>query len=157
MNIQNLQLSNFKAQIGSFRAVMCLDYGEKRIGVAVSDLMLMTANPVEIITHQSNAKTIERLKQLIEEKEVGGIVLGLPLQMDGSEGERAFKTKAFAEKLTKEINIPIEFWDERMSSSAVERMLVKDLDMTRKKRKKCLDSGAASFILQGFLDAISSL
>lgn len=157
MDIKILQLSNFKAQIGSFRAVMCLDYGEKRIGVAVSDLILMTANPVEIITHQSNAKTFARLKELIEEKEVGGIVLGLPLQMDGSEGERAQKTRAFAEKLSKEIDLPIEFWDERMSSSAVERMLVKDLDMTRKKRKKVLDSGAASFILQGFLDAISSL
>ena len=91
---------------------------------------------------------------LIEKEEVGGIVLGLPVEMDGTQGKRAQATKAFASNLLREIDLPILLWDERLSTVAVERMLIGEADMTRKRRAEVVDRAAAAFILQGVLEAL---
>ncbi len=97
------------------------------------------------------------IRKIIEEKEIGGIVYGLPLQMNGEEGETAAKVRDFAEKIYAEIPLPYMFWDERLSSSAMENFLIKEVDMNRKRRKEVLDASAASYILQGALDAMKYL
>lgn len=149
-----LNVSEFKQQLKPYQAVIGFDYGAKRLGVAVSDLLLTVASSYKII-YRSNWETdLAEIKRIISEKEVGGIVFGLPLQMNGEEGEIAQEVRRFAEKLEKEVNLPIAFWDERLSSSAMENFLIKEVDMSRAKRKKVLDASAASYILQGFLDAL---
>lgn len=149
-----LNVSEFKQQLKPYQAVIGFDYGAKRLGVAVSDLLLTVASSYKII-YRSNWETdLAEIKGIISEKEVGGIVFGLPLQMNGEEGEIAQEVRRFAEKLEKEVNLPIAFWDERLSSSAMENFLIKEVDMSRSKRKKVLDASAASYILQGFLDAL---
>ena len=149
MNIQEL-----KNKLPRYKSILGFDYGEKRLGVAVSDLLLMTANPVTIIQRSSIEKDIEKIKEIIKEKEVGAIVYGLPLQMDGTEGDTAVAVRKFAEELEKQLNLPYIFWDERLSSRAVESFLIKEIDLSRNKRKQVLDSSAAAYILQGVLDAL---
>ena len=133
---------------------MAFDYGEKRLGMAVSDLLLMTANPLPIIYRKSFEQDIVQIKKIVEQKEVGALVYGLPLQMDGSEGTTAAAAREFALKVAEQISLPYLFWDERLSSKAVESFLIKEVDMSRAKRKQVLDSSAASYILQGVLDAL---
>lgn len=149
-----MNIKEFKASLPAYRALIGFDYGAKRLGVAVSDLLLTVATSYKIIQRESFAKDLAEIKKIIAEKEVGGIVFGLPLQMNGEEGEIAKEVRHFAEKLSKEINLPIFFWDERLSSSAMENFLIKEVDMSRGKRKKVLDSSAAAYILQGVLDAL---
>lgn len=134
---------------------MGFDYGSKRLGVAVSDLLLMVATPYSIIQRCSFEKDIAEIQKIIKEKEVGALVFGLPLQMNGEEGEIAQEVRKFAAKLGQVVPLPIFFWDERLSSSAMENFLIKEVDMSRGKRKKTLDSSAAGYILQGVLDALS--
>ena len=152
-----MELKDLKAQLPKGRSILAFDYGEKRLGVAVSDLLLMTANPVKIIYRSSFEKDIIQIKQIIEEKEVGAIIYGLPLQMDGSEGKTTEMVKEFAQKIAKSINLPYAFWDERLSSRAVENFFIKEIDMSRSKRKETLDSSAAAYILQGVLDSLTYL
>ena len=149
-----MNIKEFKASLPAYRALIGFDYGAKRLGVAVSDLLLTVATSYKIIQRESFAKDLAEIKKIITEKEVGGIVFGLPLQMNGEEGEIAKEVRHFAEKLSKEIDLPIFFWDERLSSSAIENFLIKEVDMSRGKRKKVLDSSAAAYILQGVLDAL---
>ena len=149
-----MNIKEFKASLPAYRALIGFDYGAKRLGVAVSDLLLTVATSYKIIQRESFAKDLAEIKKIIAEKEVGGIVFGLPLQMNGEEGEIAKEVRHFAEKLSNEINLPIFFWDERLSSSAMENFLIKEVDMSRGKRKKVLDSSAAAYILQGVLDAL---
>ncbi len=149
-----MNIKEFKASLPAYRALIGFDYGAKRLGVAVSDLLLTVATSYKIIQRESFAKDLAEIKKIIAEKEIGGIVFGLPLQMNGEEGEIAKEVRHFAEKLNKEINLPIFFWDERLSSSAMENFLIKEVDMSRGKRKKVLDSSAAAYILQGVLDAL---
>lgn len=136
---------------------MGFDFGVKRLGVAVSDLMRMVATPHSIIERISFKKDIEQIKKIVEEKQIGGFVYGLPKQMDGSEGQTAEMVRAFALKIAEQINLPYIFWDERLSSKAVENVLIGEADMSRKKRKKVLDSSAAAYILQGALDMMSRI
>ena len=117
----------------------------------------MTANPVKIIYRSTFDKDIAQIKQIIEEKEVGAIVYGLPLQMDGSEGKTTEMVKIFADKVARHIDLPYAFWDERLSSRAVENFLIKEVDMSRSKRKETLDASAAAYILQGVLDSLQYL
>ena len=149
MNIREL-----KQQLPSYRSILGFDYGEKRLGVAVSDLLLMTANPVTIIQRSTLDKDIEKIKEIIQDKSVGDIVYGLPLQMNGMEGDTAASVRKFAEEIAKKIDLPYIFWDERLSSRAVETFLIKEVDLSRNKRKQVLDSSAAAYILQGVLDAL---
>jgi len=130
-----------------------LDLGTKTIGVAVSDGMRYSATPLETIARTKFTADAERLKQLIAENRAVGIVLGLPLNMDGSEGPRAQSTRAFARNLARLIEIPIAFWDERLSTSAVTRTLI-EADVRRDKRAEVVDKLAASYILQGALERL---
>ena len=133
-----------------------LDLGTKTIGIAVSDGMLSVASSLETIKRTKFGKDVERLKVLVQENGVFGFVLGLPLNMDGSEGPRAQATRAFARNLAPLMDIPVVFWDERLSTVAAERVMI-EADMSRKKRAEKIDAAAASFILQGVLDRIQNL
>lgn len=147
-------LIQFKQQLKKYRAIIGFDYGSKRLGIAVSDLMLTVATPYMILQRSDFEKDIITIEKIIKEKEIGAIVYGLPLQMNGEEGIIAAEVRHFAEKINQELNLPYFFWDERLSSSAVENFLIKEVDLSRAKRKKVLDSSAASYILQGVLDAL---
>jgi putative Holliday junction resolvase len=150
-----MQIDEFKKQLKPYKAILGFDYGSKRLGVAVSDLMRNIASSYKIIYRNSWEQDIKEIKKIIEEKEICAIIYGLPLQMNGEEGEIAKEVRSFAEKIYNEIPLPYTFWDERLSSSAVEKFLIKEVDLSRQKRKKVLDSSAASYILQGALDAIN--
>lgn len=149
-----MDLREFKQLLPPRRAILGFDYGSKRLGVAVSDLMLMIATSQKTIFRSDNAADLEAIKKVITDKEVGAIVYGLPLQMNGSEGETAAEVRKFAQKLAQEIKLPYTFWDERLSSRAMENFLIKEIDMSRSKRKEVLDSSSAAYILQGLLDAL---
>lgn len=131
-----------------------LDLGTKTIGVAISDGMRYSATPLETIARTRFTKDAERIMALVSENGVVGIVLGLPLNMDGTEGPRAQSTRAFARNLANKVSVPIAFWDERLSTSAVERMMVEEADMRRDKRAAVVDKLAASYILQGALERL---
>lgn len=149
-----MDIREFKNSLKPYKSLIGFDYGSKRLGVAVSDLLLMVATSYKIIYRDSFEKDLAEIKNIIREKEVGGMVFGLPLQMSGEEGDMAKEVRAFADKLAKEIDLPVFFWDERLSSSAMENFLIKEVDMSRSKRKKVLDSSAAAYILQGVLDGL---
>lgn len=132
-----------------------LDIGEKTIGLAVSDSGQSVASPLETIRRNKFAKDMERLKEIIAERKVGALVLGLPINMDGSEGPRCQSVRQFARNLGSlaGIALPLAFWDERLSTRAVERFLIDEQDMTRMRRAEVIDKLAAAYILQGALDA----
>ena len=132
-----------------------LDIGEKTIGLAVSDSGQSVASPLETIRRSKFAKDMERLKEIIAERKVGALVLGLPINMDGSEGPRCQSVRQFARNLESlaGIALPLTFWDERLSTRAVERFLIDEQDMTRMRRAEVIDKLAAAYILQGALDA----
>lgn len=135
--------------------ILCLDFGMKTIGVAVSDPFGWTAQGVEIIRRkeENNLKeSIERLKVICEEYQVEQIVLGYPKNMNNTLGERVEKTEAFKKRIKKELKLPVILWDERLSTVAAERGLL-EADLSRAKRKKVIDKMAAVFILQGYLDS----
>jgi len=132
-----------------------LDPGKKRIGLAVSDPGLTVASPVGTVKRTKFAADLEALKEAVAEHGVGGIVIGLPVNMDGSEGPRCQSVRQFAQNLEEAgLDLPMAFWDERLSSAAVERFLVEEADMTRQRRGQVVDKMAAAYILQGALDAI---
>jgi putative Holliday junction resolvase len=130
-----------------------LDLGTKTIGVAISDGMRYTATPLETIARTKFTADAARLLELVAENAAVGFVLGLPLNMDGTEGPRAQSTRAFARNLAQKTPLPIAFWDERLSTSAVTRMLI-EADTRRDRRAEVVDKLAASYILQGFLDRL---
>jgi putative Holliday junction resolvase len=145
--------SDLKSLLPEAGRLMGLDLGSKTIGVAVSDTRQTVATPVETIKRTKFTADAERLLALIAEHEVTGIVLGLPRNMDGSEGPRAQSARAFARNLAQKADLPIGFWDERLSTSAVTRtMLVADL--SRARRAELVDKLAAAYILQGALDSL---
>ncbi len=131
-----------------------LDIGSKTIGLALSDVTLTVASPAETINRGKFAADAGRLAGIIAEENVGGLVLGLPVQMDGAEGRRCQSVRQFADNLLEHIDLPIAFWDERLSTAAVERVLIDEADMTRKRRAEVIDKMAAAYILQGALDAM---
>ncbi len=136
--------------------LMGLDLGTKTIGVAISDAMRYSATPLETIKRIKFTQDAERLLALITQHVVTGIVIGLPLNMDGSEGPRAQSTRAFARSLSQKTSLPMMFWDERLSTSAVTRTLI-EADMSRAKRAEVVDKLAASYILQGALERLRHL
>ena len=132
--------------------IMGLDIGDKTIGVAVSDLMGLTAQGVTTIKRVGKKKDIEAIKQIIAEKQVNKIVSGLPKNMNGTVGPQGEKVQKFCELLKEETNLPIEFWDERLSTVAAERSLIEG-NVRRENRKQVIDMLAAVIILQGYLDS----
>lgn len=133
--------------------IMGLDLGTKTIGVAISDAMRYSATPLETIRRTKFTADAIRLDELIAQNAIVAIVLGLPLNMDGSEGPRVQSTRAFARSLAQRITLPIAFWDERLSTSAVTRMMI-EADLRRDRRAEVVDKLAASYILQGALDRL---
>ena len=134
-----------------------LDLGAKTIGMAVSDPGLSVASPIGAIRRGRFGKDAGVLIEMIGGRSVGGLVMGLPVNMDGAEGPRCQSTRQFAANLLEKIDIPIAFWDERLSTAAVERLLVDEADMTRKHRGDVVDKMAAAYILQGALDAMKGM
>lgn len=149
----NPEFANPLAAIPPSGRIMGLDLGTKTIGVAVSDGMRYSATPLETIKRTKFTADAIRLDQLIAENAIVAIILGLPLNMDGSEGPRVQSTRAFARSLAQRITLPIAFWDERLSTSAVTRMMI-DADLRRDRRAEVVDKLAASYILQGALDRL---
>src|SRR5580765_4802846 len=137
-------------------ALIGLDLGTKTIGVATSDPDRKLATVVETIARKTFSADAQRLLALAAERSAVGFVLGLPINMDGSEGPRAQSTRAFARNLGKLTDLPIAFWDERLSTAAVERQLI-EADVSRKKRAAVIDQHAAVFILQGALDRLARI
>lgn len=133
-----------------------LDLGEKTIGLAIATSDLSLASPLETIQRTRFTEDAQRLADICREQRVGGLVLGLPLNMDGSEGKRARSTRQFARNLEElaGFTLPIAYWDERLSTAAIERFLVEDVDMSRRRRGQVVDKMAAAFILQGAIDAL---
>lgn len=133
--------------------IMGLDLGTKTIGVAVSDGMRYSATPLETIKRTKFTQDAERIIELIGQNQIVALILGLPLNMDGTEGPRVQSTRAFARNLAPKVNLPIAFWDERLSTSAVTRMMI-EADLRRDRRAEVVDKLAASYILQGALDRL---
>lgn len=138
------------------RRLLGLDLGAKTIGLACADATLTVASPLTTLRRRRYAEDLLRLRQAIEDREGGGLVIGLPIRMDGSEGERCQAVRQFARDLLRVIDLPIAFWDERLSSKAVERMLIGEVDMSRKRRREVIDKLAAAYLLQAALDAIAA-
>lgn len=132
---------------------MALDVGSRTIGIACSDALLMTAQGIETIRRTSLENDFNRLRELISEYEVHELVVGMPKNMNGTKGERAEKTEEFVEKMKAVIDLPVAFWDERLSTVMAERQLIA-ADVSRKKRKGVIDKMAAVVILQGYLDRL---
>lgn len=146
-------IAEFAAALPRERSVMGLDLGTKTIGVAASDGLLSSANPVETIKRKKFGLDAARLLEIATGRDAAGLILGLPRNMDGSEGPRAQSTRAFARNLAALTDLPISFWDERLSTVAAERALI-EADMTRKRRSEVIDAVAAAYILQGALDRL---
>jgi putative pre-16S rRNA nuclease len=150
------EIADFAAALPPGAALAGLDFGEKTIGVAVSDGMRQVATPLETIRRKKFTADAERLAAIVAERRICGLVLGLPRNMDGSEGPRCQSTRAFARNLSRLIELPITFWDERLSTVAAERALL-EADTSRARRAEVIDHVAASYILQGALDRMRHL
>ncbi len=149
-------IEEFAATLPPMRALMGLDLGDKTIGVAVSDGLRSVASPFETVRRKKFGVDAAHLLEIVSERNVAGIVLGLPFNMDGSEGPRCQSTRAFARNLEKLTPLPIGFWDERLSTVAAERALL-EADASRKRRAEVIDNIAASYILQGVLDRLTHI
>jgi putative holliday junction resolvase len=151
-------IGDFLAALPPMQSIAGLDLGTRTIGVAVSDTFLSVASPLETIRRGKFSQDAARLAEIAAQRRIGGLVLGLPRNMDGSEGPRCQSTRAFARNLEKldAINLPVTFWDERLSTVAAERALL-EADTSRKRRAEVIDHVAAAYILQGVLDRIRVL
>ncbi len=149
-------LDSFAACLPPNRAIAGLDFGDKTIGVALSDLRRSVATPIEVIRRVKFTLDAAALLDLCAKRGVHGLILGLPLNMDGSEGPRVQATRAFARNLTRLTDLPITYWDERLSTVAAERALL-EADTSRKRRKEVIDQVAAGYILQGALDRLGHM
>ncbi|NDW51915.1 Holliday junction resolvase RuvX [Aliiroseovarius sp. PrR006] len=149
-------IEEFAASLPPMTALAGLDLGTKTIGVAVSDSFRQVATPLETIKRKKFTLDAEHLLEIAKDRQLGGLVLGLPRNMDGSEGPRCQSTRAFARNLEKLTDLPIGFWDERLSTVAAERALL-EADTSRKRRAEVIDHVAAGYILQGVLDRLRHL
>ena len=130
-----------------------LDLGSKTIGLALSDVSRTIATPYDTIRRTKFTKDAEALLAVVDKQEVGGLVLGLPVEMDGAEGPRCQSARSFAANLARLRDMPVAFWDERLSTAAVTRTLL-EADSSRKRRAEVVDKMAAAYILQGLLDSV---
>jgi putative Holliday junction resolvase len=137
------------------QTIAAIDLGTKTIGIAVSDIGHSFANPRDVIVRRKFSQDAAALQKILASENAGVLVIGLPVNMDGTEGPRAQATRAFARNFAARSDVPQLFWDERLSTVAAERALV-DMDVSRAKRAKRIDSAAAAFILQGVLDRLRS-
>ena len=133
-----------------------LDVGTKTIGMALSDVTRSVATPYDTIRRGKFTADAKTIREVVEKNQVGALVIGLPLNLDGSEGPRAQSTRAFTRNLAAHVEVPMVFWDERLSTAAVERHLI-EADASRKRRAEVIDRMAAAYILQGALDRLRNL
>jgi putative Holliday junction resolvase len=151
-----LDIADLTAALPRHAPVVGLDLGEKTIGVAVSDASRMIASPLDLIRKTRFTADAEALFRLMESRGAAGIVIGLPVNMDGTEGPRCQSSRAFGRNVLRLRDMPIAFWDERLSSAAVNRMLIGEADVTRARRADLVDKAAAAWILQGALDRMAT-
>jgi putative Holliday junction resolvase len=147
-----LPLKQLVAGLGRDQRILGLDLGTKTIGLALSDVSRTIASPLQLLNRKKFTQDAAALFAVIDKQEVGALVLGLPVSMDGTEGPRCQSTRSFADNLLKLRDIPIAFWDERWSTAAVTRTLL-EADASRARRAELVDKLAAAYILQGALDA----
>ena len=147
-----VDFADFKSLVPAGR-LMALDVGTNTIGIAIGDPGHKVASPLTTIRRTKFTKDAAELLRIMDERQIGGLIIGLPLNMDGTEGPRCQSVRQFATNLTQLRDLPIAFWDERMSTMAVTRGMI-EADMTRAKRAKVVDQSAAAFILQGALDSL---
>ncbi len=150
------RIEDFAAALPHHSALAGLDLGTKTIGVAVSDTLRAVATPLETIRRKGFTQDAGHLLAILAHRRIGGLVLGLPRNMDGSEGPRCQSARAFARNLGHLTDMPMTFWDERLSTVAAERALL-EADTTRKRRAEVIDHVAAGYILQGALDRLAHL
>ena len=151
-----IELSTLAALLQRGQTVIGLDLGTKTIGIAVSDVGLTLATPRLVIERRKFGADAAELLGIAKRENAGALVIGLPLNMDGSEGPRAQSTRSFQRNLERLTDLPMAFWDERLSTVAAERALI-GMDVSRAKRDARIDAAAAAFILQGALDRLQSL
>lgn len=151
-----IAIEDIAATLAGGRTLAGLDLGDKTIGVAVSDRGLSFAHPRPVIMRKKFTLDAAALIALLQKENVGAVVIGLPVNMDGSEGPRAQKSRAFVRNMASLTDLPFAFWDERLSTVAAERALL-EMDVSRRKRETRIDSAAAAFILQGVLDRLQAL
>ena len=150
-----LDLADLPAATPPYSPLVGLDLGEKTIGVAISDVTRMIASPAKLIRKTQFTQDAQALLALMAERGAKGIVIGLPVNMDGTEGPRCQSCRAFGRNLLRlREDLAIAFWDERLSSAAVNRMLIDEADVTRARRADLVDKAAAAYILQGALDRL---
>lgn len=147
-----LDITDLAAALPAYAPIVGLDPGEKTIGVAVSDVTRTVASPLHTIEKTKFTRDAEALFKLMDSRGAVGIVIGLPMNMDGTEGVRAQSNRALARNILRLKDLPIAFWDERLSSAAVNRMMIDEFDITRQRRGQAVDKLAATWILQGALE-----
>jgi putative Holliday junction resolvase len=149
-----VDLSELTAALPPRAPVAGLDLGTRTIGVAVSDISLMIASPLALIERRKFTADVERLFEMMAGRGAAGLVIGLPVNMDGTEGPRCQSARAFARHLLRVRDLPIAFWDERLSTVAANRVLIDEADRSRARRAELVDAMAAAWILQGALDRL---
>ena len=154
MPSEPLALADLSQRLQRDERLLGLDVGTKTVGLALSDVMRQIATPLETIRRTKFTADAARLLQLAKEHGVGGFVIGLPVNLDGTQGPRAQSTRAFARNLSALTDLPMAFWDERLSTAAAERVLL-EADTSRKRRAELIDKMAAAYILQGALDRLN--
>ena len=155
-DLQHPTLEDLVDRLGTGDRLAGLDLGSKTIGIALSDRLQQVATPHQTLKRSKFTKDAEELIKVFKDNDIKCVILGLPVNMDGSEGPRVQSTRAFARNLARLMDLPIVFWDERLSTAAVERMLI-DADTTRARRAELVDKLAAAYILQGALDRLKVL
>ena len=151
-----VELSGLKAQLAPGLRLLGVDLGEKTIGLALSDTLLSIATPFQTLARGKFSADAEKLEQIVRAEGIGGVIVGLPLNMNGSEGPAAQSARAFGRNFSARSKLPIAFWDERLSTAAVTRTLL-DADASRRRRASLVDKMAAAFILQGAIDRLRRL
>ena len=147
-------IAEFKTLLAPTGRLVGLDVGTETIGVAVSDARRVVASPDLTLYRRKWSEDAAALSAMMEKQDIAGFVVGYPLNMDGSTGPRAQATRAFARNLQAEFPLPLLLWDERLSTAAVNRMMIDEMDINRKRRAELVDKLAASYILQGVLDGL---
>ena len=147
--------NNFREIIPKNKTILCLDLGKKRIGLAISDVNQKIASPYNVIKEKKFSEVLEIIKNLVKEFDIGSIIVGDPINMDGSLGPKSQSSRSFIANINKDIHIPILLWDERLSTVAAEKSLI-EADISRKKRGEVIDKIAANIILQNFLDFLNT-
>jgi len=147
--------NNFREIIPKNKTILCLDLGKKRIGLAISDVNQKIATPYDVIKEKKFSEVLEIIKNLVKEFDIGSIIVGDPINMDGSLGPKSQSSRSFIANINKDIHIPILLWDERLSTVAAEKSLI-EADISRKKRGEVIDKIAANIILQNFLDFLNT-